>query len=239
MKKSKYIAIISTAIICEALFVRFNTNDLQTEASIYINEVTETESPMLRTANIKTEINKETEVKVLTETESEIDIYEVAFSEMDCHMRQLETTENKQQWFVEYKEIIDKYSDVIDPPETIYDCYSEDVLNKLFGVVAAEVGDEYSFEAKCNAASVIFNRIEADGFEDTLNKVLSPGQFTTIKNGTYKTKEVTDKTILACEYAFMIGDTTDGALYFESHTSDVHDSYAKFMFKDDAHKFYK
>ena len=32
---------------------------------------------------------------------------------------------NKKLWFISYKSIIEKYDGLIDPPETIYDYYTE------------------------------------------------------------------------------------------------------------------
>lgn len=120
-------------------------------------------------------------------------------------------------------------------PETIYDYFSEEELELLFRVVQAEIGDEYSFEQKCNVASVIFNRLEHDRFPDTLLKILIPSQFSTISNGSYKNVNISENTILACEYAFMIEDTADGCLFFDSNNALNY----QFVFNDGAHNFYR
>lgn len=105
----------------------------------------------------------------------------------------------------------------------------------LFKVVQAEIGDEYTFEQKCNVASVIFNRLENDKFEDEMFKILTSDQFTTIENGRYKNVKVSDDTMLACEYVFIFGDTTNGCLFFDSNGMLKY----KFEMNDGAHNFYK
>ena len=47
-------------------------------------------------------------------------------------------------------------------------------------------GDEYSFEQKCNVASVVLNRINHYKFSDKMFEILTPDQFETISNGRYK-----------------------------------------------------
>lgn len=153
-------------------------------------------------------------------------------------MAQLDFIEDRQEWFVKYKEIIEKYSDVLDPPESIYDYHSDEELDLLFRVVQAEIGDEYSFEQKCNVCSVIFNRLNSDKDvfkkQDSLSKVLISSQFSTISNGRYRRVEVSEKTILACEYVFMIENTMPDALFFDSDGSLSY----KWITSDGAHNFY-
>ena len=98
----------------------------------------------------------------------------------------------------------------------------------------AEIGDEYSFEQKCNVASVVLNRINHYKFSDKMFEILTPDQFETIKNERYKNVIVSEDTVLACEYVFMFGDTTDGALFFDSNNTLKY----KFLFNDGAHNFY-
>lgn len=165
------------------------------------------------------------------------DIYETAIKNMQCEMEEINSIEDKQKWFICYKNIIEKYSETIDPPETIYDYYSEDELELLFRVVEAEA-TAGSFYEKANIASVIFNRINHEEFGDTLNDVLVKKQFSCISDGRYLKVEIMDDTILACEYAFMIEDTTNGALFFEKGTG-VHAAYADYTFTDNiGHDFY-
>lgn len=158
-----------------------------------------------------------------------------AIEEMNYEMTEIETITDKKEWFIAYKNIIEEYSYIIDPPETIYDYFSEEELDLLFHVVQAEVGDEYSFESKVNVANVIFNRFYHERFPNTLSDILVCDQFSPIADGRYREVEVTEDTILACEYAFMLEDTTDGCLFFDSNNTLSY----QFVFNDEAHNFYK
>ena len=158
-----------------------------------------------------------------------------AIEEMNYEMTEIETITDKKEWFIAYKNIIDEYSYILDPPETIYDYFTEEELDLLFHVVQAEIGDEYSFEQKCNVASVIFNRLEHERFPNTLSEILVYDQFSPIADGRYKKVEVSENTILACEYTFMIEDTTNGCLFFDSNNTLNY----QLVFNDSAHNFYK
>jgi len=157
---------------------------------------------------------------------------DTAIEEMNQKMAEIESIEDKKEWFIAYKSIIEEYSYIIDPPETIYEYFTEEELDLLFHVVQAEIGDEcYSFEQKANVASVVFNRLYHEKFPDALSEILVYDQFSPI----YKEVEVSEDTILACEYAFEIEDTTDGCLFFDSNNTLNY----QFVFNDSAHNFYK
>lgn len=161
---------------------------------------------------------------------------DTAIEEMNQKMAEIESIEDKKEWFIAYKSIIEEYSYIIDPPETIYEYFTEEELDLLFHVVQAEIGDEcYSFEQKANVASVVFNRLHHEKFPDALSEILVYDQFSPISNGRYKEVEVAEDTILACEYAFEIEDTTDGCLFFDSNNALNY----QFVFDDGAHNFYK
>ena len=161
---------------------------------------------------------------------------DTAIEEMNQKMAEIESIEDKKEWFIAYKSIIEEYSYIIDPPETIYGYFTEEELDLLFHVVQAEIGDEcYSFEQKANVASVVFNRLYHEKFPDALSEILVYDQFSPISNGRYKEVEVSEDTILACEYAFEIEDTTDGCLFFDSNNALNY----QFVFDDGAHNFYK
>ena len=150
-------------------------------------------------------------------------------------IKKINVIQDKYKWFIEYKKIIEQYSSDIKPPESIYDCFSSLELDLLFRVVQAEIGDEYSFEQKVNVVSVILNRKNHEKFPNSLNSILTSDQFSTISNGSYNNVSISEKTILACEYAFMFGDTTNGCLFFDSN----HALKYSFVFNDGAHNFYK
>lgn len=154
---------------------------------------------------------------------------------MNKKLDKINNTENLMDWFIAYKYLVEDYSYILDPPETIYDYYTDNELELLFKVVQAEVGDEYLFEQKVNVASIIFNRIEHEDFPDEIQNVLTRSQFQPISDGRYKEVEVSNETILACEYSFMFGDTTNGCLFFDSNGKLQYE----FVYSDGAHNFYK
>ena len=140
--------------------------------------------------------------------------------------------EDKREWYLKYRAFIGE-SKYEDKPETIYDYFTEQELDLLFRVVQAEIGN-YSFEQKVNVANVILNRVDHERFGESLNEVLIPSQFSTISNGRINKVKVSEDTILACEYAFLFDDTTNGALFFDS---DGTLNYPK-IGEDGAHNFY-
>lgn len=145
---------------------------------------------------------------------------------------------NRSDYQIKYYQILNKYS-MFDHPETLEDCYTDDELMKLYGVVEAEVGDLGGFEERLNVASVIFNRINNKEFDDDLDEVLTKQQFSTVRNGRYKKVTISRDTVLACHYAFDIERIND-CLYFESGDSNIHKKYADYIFTDSSgHKFYK
>ena len=180
------------------------------------------------------EITLESEPQIIVIKIIKSDV-EIATENAQKELEEINNISDKKEWFVAYKNIIDKYSYILDPPETIYDYYTDEELDMFFRVVQAEIGDEYTFEQKCNVASVILNRIDHYKFSDEMLEILTPQQFETVKNGSYKNVKVSEDTILACEYAFEIEDTTGGCLFFDSNNTLNYE----FVFNDGAHNFYK
>lgn len=186
--------------------------------------------------------NDEVEIVFISNYEDEIDIeefeeepnrYELAIKEMQGKMKGIESIKDKEEWFLAYKKIVYEYIELIDPPETIYDYYSEEEINLICRVVETETY-QCDFESKVNVANVILNRIEDEKFGDTVKEVVtSPSQFA------YGRKRISEDTILAVEYAFMMEDTTGGALYFHSNSTKENFCGRTFIFKDSAgHNFY-
>lgn len=180
------------------------------------------------------EITLESEPQIIVIKIIKSDV-EIATENAQKELEEINNISDKKEWFVAYKNIIDKYSYILDPPETIYDYYTDEELDMFFRVVQAEIGDEYTFEQKCNVASVILNRIDHYKFSDEMLEILTPQQFETVKNGSYKNVKVSEDTILACEYAFEIEDTTGGCLFFDSNNTLNYE----FVFNDGVHNYYK
>lgn len=179
------------------------------------------------------EVTKENiEVKIVEEkTEFEIaqEEFELKLEELNCSC-----SSPKEEWFKQYKLLVEEYGDILGRPETIYDKYSSQELDLLFRVVQAEIGSQYSFEQKCNVVSVIYNRLTDPRFGNTINEILVGHQFSTISNGAIYRVNIDEKTILACEYIYLFGDTTGGALFFDSNGRLNY----MYLFNDGAHNFY-
>lgn len=149
---------------------------------------------------------------------------------------------NTMEWFKNYKAVQEEYSDWLDKDETIYDYFDSNELELMFRIVETEVRGDMNFNEKVNVASVILNRMEHDDFPESMHDVITQyPQFSSYTSGAYKNVTVTETTILACEYAFQFGDTTNGALYFDSTNGNSWaDKNREFLFKDSVgHSFYK
>lgn len=161
------------------------------------------------------------------------DIYEIKSQEVLDKQEELSSIEDNEEWFIAYKYLIEEYSEWVDPPETIYDYYTEDEIYLMQRCIETETF-EADFDSKVNVASVILNRIESEEFDNEVSEIIVEGQFA------FGRKNISEDTVLALEYAFMIGDTTDGALYFHSNPKTETFNGAEFIFTDTAgHHFYK
>ena len=170
---------------------------------------------------------------VIEEVVEEPDPYEIAIQEMQKEMKEIESIEDKKEWFLAYKDIVFKYIEWIDPPETIFDYYTEDEVMLICRVVETETY-QCDFDSKVNVANVVLNRIESGEFGETVEDVITAdNQFT------YGRKSITEDTILAVMFAFEFEDTTNGATYF--HSNEKTDTFCgkNYIFSDDAvHHFY-
>ena len=168
-----------------------------------------------------------------TSVASKYDIYAIKSQEVLDKQEELSSIEDNEEWFVAYKDLIEEYSEWVDPPETIYDYYTEDEIYLMQRCIETETF-EADFDSKVNVASVILNRIESDEFANEVSEIIVKGQFA------FGRENISEDTVLALEYAFMIGDTTDGALYFHSNPKTETFNGAEFIFTDTAgHHFYK
>lgn len=218
--KKKIVAVILLALVLVSLI----TPILAKESSKHEPEIKEVPLVFVTAKPEKQEIE-------IIETKS---LDEIAMDSFYDEMESLSDITDKREWFIKYKAITEKYADIVDSPESIYDCFTEEELDLLFKVVQAEIGDSDDFIQKVNVASVIFNRLEHERFPDTLAEILAYDQFSPISDGRYEEVDVTEDTILACEYAFMIEDTTDGCLFFDSNETLNY----KPVFEDGEHNFY-
>lgn len=178
--------------------------------------------------------------RVLAVEVKNVDTIKIIVEQMQGELLNIEHITDKREWFIKYKNIINKYSYVLDPPETIYDCYSDEEVEILHRIVEAEC-EGLDFERKVNVANVIFNRINSEQYQNTVEEVVfqtNPVQFSPTVDGRYYSVKPQSDTLLAIEYAYMFPDTTDGALNFEAVWSDTL-SYLTPTINDGKHKFYK
>ena len=168
------------------------------------------------------------------ENEEETDQLEIISQRMQQELSEIESIEDREEWFLAYKDIIYKYYKWFGAPETVFDAYTQDELTMIFRTVETECYDS-DFISKCNVASVIFNRIESGDFGDTIGEVItSPNQFA------YGRECVTKSTILSVMYVYEMGDTTDGCVAFRSDQCPTKWRMWEYVFTDDAgHNFYK
>ena len=233
-----------TMIVSEA---EPQTNNTNTEIIEPINDINTT--MIIAKANLNTDgldnVTKSTEssesieyVGKTEETEEIIesrpeDIYDIKSKEVVEKQKELESIEDNKEWFIAYKNLIDEYSEWVDPPESIYDVYTNDEIYLMQRCIETETFEQ-DFDSKVNVASVILNRLESEEFSNDVNKVIVKGQFV------FGRKNISEDTKLALEYAYMIGDTTEEALYFHSLSYKPRFNGADYIFTDDAgHHFYK
>ena len=153
--------------------------------------------------------------------------------EVQEKLNEINNIEDKKGWYLSYKDLIDSYSDVLDSPENVYDYYTEDEIYLIQRCVETECygGD---FDSKCNVASVIFNRINSNEFnDDVTNVITAKNQFA------YWRRNISEDTKLAIEYAFTIEDTTNGCIAFHSNEKRNKFNNWNYVFTDSiGHHFY-
>lgn len=175
------------------------------------------------------EVTEETDEIVIQKQ----NIYELKEKELLQKQNEIASIQDKKEWFLAYKDLINEYSEWCDPPESIYDVYSSNDIYLMQRCIETETFEQ-NFMAKVNVASVILNRLESEVFPDAVNQVIVKGQFA------FGRKNISEDTKLALEYAYMIGDTTNNSLYFHSNRKTAKFNGANYIFTDDAgHHFYR
>lgn len=154
--------------------------------------------------------------------------------EMQGKMYDIGAIEDKEQWFIAYKSIVEEYEDVLDPPLTIYDYYTDEEIYLIQRAVETECYDQ-DFISKVNVANVVINRINNGSFGDTIEEVITKeNQFA------YGRKVISESTILAIEYALQIEDTTNGCIAFRSDYCPEEWYGWEYVFTDSSgHYFYR
>lgn len=169
-----------------------------------------------------------------TQKSKEIDLENIK-NKMQQEIKAIKSIEDRQEWFLAYKDIIFKYAQWIDMPHTIFDVYTEEEITLMCRTVETECyGCE--FMSKCNVASVILNRV-VNGSEfgySVTDVITKENQFA------YHRENISQDTILSIMYVYEIGDTTDGCVAFRSDQRPDEWYGWKYMFTDNTgHNFYK
>lgn len=143
--------------------------------------------------------------------------------------------EDKYTWFKLYYHTLFEQYDLDDLPETPYDIFTEEQINIMLKCIETEA-HEASFEAKCNVASVILNRVEHDMFPtDPIEIITDENQFK------YGRDSIDESTRYALLFAYMIEDTTNGCIAFRSDSSVTKEwnGWTKQFTDESGHTFYK
>lgn len=112
-------------------------------------------------------------------------------------------------------------------------------IELLCQLVEAEAGG-CTKEQKKNVAFVVFNRLSDERYPSTIEEViLQKNQFSTVTNGVIFDKVPSGETIQAVYEAFEEAGEKENIIFFETLNSNVHQAYAKEVFCDGAHKFYR
>ena len=126
-------------------------------------------------------------------------------------LRSIESIEDKKEWYLAYKKLEIEYPE-LDEIDHIYDVFDNTDIEYLQRAVETECYGA-DFEGKVNVASVIINRVLNNKYPNTFEKVVTqPNQFA------YNKTNISEDTILACEYAWAMRTEIGDCLFFHSTT---------------------
>ena len=224
------IIIMCLAFILLSLLMYYDVNNETNESE---DTQEETIEHQMTERIYKVEQNEVVHVVVNYEPSTK-DLCYAAQKEIEGKLYEFSYTEDVMQWYVEYKELVDRHAWLLGQPKRIYDEYSKDEIYLIQRAVETETYQCY-FLGKANVASVILNRISDGRFGKSIKEIITnPGQF-----AWHRTK-ISESTILAVEFAYDIGDTTDGCIAFRSDRKPEKWGKWTYQFSDNSvHHFYK
>lgn len=159
------------------------------------------------------------------------DLSELTVNELLEYIEPLKELD-KQEYMNQYKKIVEKYGTSEEKGLSLYDEYSEEQINIMCRCIETEVY-QCSFDAKVNIANVIFNRIKDNKFpSDPYSVITAKNQFA------YHRTKISEDTLLALEYAYIHGDTTNQAIAFRSDCGNETWGGWKLCHYDGYHWFY-
>ena len=142
--------------------------------------------------------------------------------------------QDKYVWFQLYYNALFNIYELDDLPETPYDVFTEREITMMLKCIETET-HEASFDCKVNVANVILNRVESEQFPtDPVELITQKNQFS------YGRDNISDSTVYALLYAYMIEDTTNGCIAFRSDCSpNEWNGWTKQFTDESGHTFYK
>lgn len=217
-----------TSITLTLLYIAIGVSVFGTTYCVYAKEPSVIILNYYKTGNRNELENVENKGGDLVENDTEDTI-----TQMEMEIEKIEHIKDKKQWFIKYKEIIEKYEE-IGTPDTIYKWYGQDDIYLMQRAIETECY-QADFMSKVNVANVIINRIQSGDFGQSVEDVITAeNQFS------YWRKDISKDTILALEYAFMFEDTTNGSVAFRSDSSPEYWGKWEKSFTDEVnHSFYK
>ena len=142
--------------------------------------------------------------------------------------------QDKYVWFQLYYNALFNIYKLDDLPETPYDVFTDREITMMLKCIETEA-HEASFDCKVNVANIILNRIESDQFPtDPVELITQKNQFA------YGRNNISDSTVYALLYAYMIEDTTNGCIAFRSdYSPNEWNGWTKQFTDESGHTFYK
>ena len=177
------------------------------------------------------------EQKVIEEPQEEVSARELSLIHMNKEMSEIDYLKetDRLEWYKKYRNIICKYRNVLDPPLSVFDFYTEDEVRLICQTVETECYGQ-NFESKVMVANVIYNRLESKDYSSNVEEVIkSPNQFS------YWRTVIPEDTLFAAMYGFEMGDLTNGCLAFHSNKKTERFAGKDYVFTDEnsQHHFYK
>lgn len=136
-------------------------------------------------------------------------------------------------YLTQYKAMIEEYP-LLFNHHNLSDEFSEQQIQLMYQCIETETY-QCDIIGKINVASVILNRLESNIFpNDPISVITAPNQFA------YHRQNISNETILALEYAYLVGDTTNGCVSFRSDSAPTRWGNWYYQFTDKVgHNFYK
>lgn len=228
-----YFAILLTLILIAIIGSKEPSSNVKSVALVRYNEPFTVNTPTPKPTPSPTPTINPVEVAKKEVNEIENKIEKTLKNCSDSKTRNIKASKKVKKLFIKYKSALKKNSELLDPPETIYDCFSKEDIKYIHKAVETET-HEQNIIAKVNVASTILSRFDNGKYGGSLKEIItSPRQFV------YGRNNIDEETVLAVELAFMFKTKYGDSLYFQSAGYMEEFNGAKYMGFDGCHYFYK